>query len=161
MPICIAVDGVLNHFADLDATVAPMPHVAFAGPYRPDGLAALYGGVHFIWCIDYYEAGANSEWLLPNRLYEGGAHGAVPIARAGTATAARLADLGIGHVLDGDPERALAAFVAAMTPDRYAAMAAAVARVDRTAFVSDAAECRRLVGLVAGATIPTTHAEAA
>lgn len=148
-------------FADLAATVAPLPHVTFGGAYRmPDDLAGLYGNVHFIWCVDYFEAGANSEWLLPNRLYEGGAHGAVPIARAGTATAARLAQLGIGHILHGEPVAALTAFFADLTPQRYAAMAEAVARVDASAFVSDAAECAALVDLVSGRSRPATHQHA-
>lgn len=151
-------------FDDFAALVAGHEHMHFAGPYRmPDDLAELYGAVHFIWCIDYYEAGANSEWLLPNRLYEGGAHGAVPIARAGTATAARLEALGIGHVLHGDPAEALAAVLATMTAERWAEMRAAVTRLAPSTFVTDDAECGRLVDIVAARSAPslTPAAEAA
>ncbi|ORE92492.1 succinoglycan biosynthesis protein [Stappia sp. 22II-S9-Z10] len=149
-------------FADLPALADSLPGVTFGGPYRlPDDLPALYGGVHFTWCIDEYEAGANSEWLLPNRLYEGCAHGAVPIARKGTAVAARLADLGIGHVLTGEPGAALAAFLAAMTPERYAAMAAAVAATDAAALVTSDAECAALVAAITGRAAPADTAEPA
>lgn len=150
-------------FADFAGLIDAHPHLRFGGPYRmPDDLAQLYGAVHFIWCIDYYEAGANSEWLLPNRLYEGGAHGAIPIARAGTATAARIEALGIGHVLHGDPSAALAAFLGDMSAERAAAMRAAVARLDRAAFVAGEAECARLVDLVGArpgaASVPAAEA---
>ncbi|WP_139312783.1 glycosyl transferase family 1 [Acuticoccus yangtzensis] len=149
-------------FADLPALADSLPDVTFGGPYSlPDDLPALYGGVHFTWCIDEYEAGANSEWLLPNRLYEGCAHGAVPIAREGTAVAARLADLGIGHVLGGEPGAALAAFLAAMTPERYAAMAAAVAATDAAAFVTSDAECAALVAAITGRPVAADTAEPA
>ena len=33
MPICVAVDGVLNHFADLDATIEGL----LARPYKTEG----------------------------------------------------------------------------------------------------------------------------
>lgn len=141
-------------FADLPGELARAPHVVYGGPYRPADLPALYGAVHFTWAIDDYEAGANSEWLLPNRLYEGGAFGAVPLARTGTETAAALARLGTGLVLD-DPARDLDALVTTLTPAVYAREAARAAAVPRTAFVADDAECRSLVAALAGAPADT------
>ena len=82
----------LNVIPDFDALVAATPGLRFLGPYdRRRDLAPMYRGVHFAWAIDYYEAGANSDWLLPNRLYEGSLHGAVPIALARTETGRWLA----------------------------------------------------------------------
>ena len=74
----------LPHF---DAIVATSPSVTYLGPYNnPSDLAAIYGDVHFSWAIDMFEEGLNSSWLLPNRLYEGGLYGAVPLAAAGVET---------------------------------------------------------------------------
>ena len=71
-----------NVISDLDAVVAETPNLRYLGPYdRSRDLGAIYGEVHFAWAVDYYEDGANSNWLLPNRLYEGGLFGAVQISR--------------------------------------------------------------------------------
>ena len=56
--------------------------------------------MHFVWAIDYFEEGLNSRWLLPNRLYEGVAHGAVPIALADVATGDWLRQRGVGLLVD-------------------------------------------------------------
>jgi len=96
---------------DFDTVIASTPGLRYLGPYdRRNELGTIYRGVHFAWAIDYFEAGANSDWLLPNRIYEGGLFGAIPIARNGCATAAWLQGNGIGVILDGDPEPALTAF---------------------------------------------------
>jgi succinoglycan biosynthesis protein ExoL len=133
-----------------DAVVASTRHLRFLGPYRrPSDLGAIYGDVHFAWCVDFYEAGANSEWLLPNRLYEGGAYGAVAIARAGTATGAWLARHDAGLRLTGDGTQALYGAFAALTPHRYADLRAAWARIPASAFVHEAADSRRLLAALA------------
>ena len=95
-------------FPDLAKEVAAWPHCEFHGPYRnPQDLPDIYSDIHFVWAIDYYEAGGNSEWLLPNRLYEGGLYGAVPLARDGTEIAVTLRRLDTGVVLTDDvPEGA-------------------------------------------------------
>ncbi|HTN64536.1 MAG TPA: glycosyl transferase family 1, partial [Devosia sp.] len=81
----------LTEFDDFHAVVAGLRHLRFEGTYRnPDDLAAIYSDVHLAWAIDFFEAGQNSQWLLPNRIYEGCLHGAVPVALAGTETAAFL-----------------------------------------------------------------------
>jgi len=71
----------------------------FEGPYRnPEDLPrSSRRGLR----LDhrFLRGGQNSTWLLPNRLYEGCRHGAVPIALAGTETAHFLEDRKIGLVL--------------------------------------------------------------
>ena len=47
--------------------VAAHPHMTFTAPHRQD-LPRIYAEAHFVWAIDYFEAGGNSDWLLPNRL---------------------------------------------------------------------------------------------
>ena len=77
-----------DQFDDFGRQVAEAPHLVFAGPYRnPEDSPRIYGDVHFTWLPDFFEAGMNSQWLLPNRLYEGCCYSTVPLAMAGTETA--------------------------------------------------------------------------
>jgi hypothetical protein len=123
-----------TEFADFDGQIARTPGFSFGGSYRPSELSALYGGVHFNWAIDFFEEGANSRWLLPNRIYEGGAYGAIPIALEGTETADWLQRHNVGVVL-----RSLAAFeefVLQLGPERYAELKSAARVVPQSAFVA-------------------------
>jgi hypothetical protein len=132
-----------TEFADFDAQIARTPGVSFGGTYRPAELASLYGNVHFNWAIDYFEEAANSRWLLPNRIYEGGAYGAVPIALAHTETARWLDGLGIGTRLED--ARALEEFLLRLTPAQYRALDQASAAAPRGAFLADRHDCARLL----------------
>jgi hypothetical protein len=129
-----------------DAVVAANPDLTFHGAYAPADLHAIYGAVDLAWLIDRFEAGGNSDWLLPNRLYEGCLHGAVPLALAGTETARRLADLGIGVVAEAASDAALSRALAA--PD-LPALRAAVLRLPRATWEADTAECRAFVANLA------------
>lgn len=130
-------------FADLPAEVACLPGVTFAGPYTASDLPALYARVHFAWCIDYFEEGLNSAWLLPNRLYESLAHGAVPVALADVETGRWLAAAGVGLTLrQGE---ALGEVLASMTPARHADLAAAARALPRSAIAFSPEDHRRLV----------------
>ena len=77
-----------TEFRDFDAQVAESPGVAFHGPYDHSQLATLYASAHFVWAIDYFEAGLNSDWLLPCRLYEGQLYEALSRSRSGASSAA-------------------------------------------------------------------------
>jgi len=102
------------------ARCAAYPNVTYAGPYRhPDDLQPTFGAVDLVWAIDYYDAGANSDWLLPNRLYEAGCVRVPLIARAGTATGGRVRLLGLGWVLPEPMDASLERFVRNLTIDGY------------------------------------------
>lgn len=125
-------------------------HVAFIGPYGPDDLPSLYAQCHFAWCVDYFEEGLNSEWLLPNRLYEAISCGAVPIARAETETARWLVDRGVGVILPR--ERAaeeLCRTIEALTRAELESLSAAVGAVPAGAVTAGEADCRALVQALA------------
>lgn len=132
-------------FPDLAARLAPHPHMRFAGGYAAADLPAIYAQVHLSWCIDFYEEGQNSAWLLPNRLYESAAHGAVPLALAGVETGRFLAARGLGLVLpDADPAR-LIHILGQMSPARLQDMAARIAAADPALWHAGPADCRALV----------------
>lgn len=94
----VVIAGIPSHneFDDFDRDVSDTPGLRYVGPYARADLPRLYGSVHFAWCIDYFEEGANSEWLLPNRLYESIAFGAVPVALAGVECGRWLEREGLG-----------------------------------------------------------------
>ncbi|MEM8788734.1 MAG: glycosyl transferase family 1 [Pseudomonadota bacterium] len=133
-------------FPDWTGLTRGRAHVIDLGAYAAGDLGRLYGDVHFNWAVDYYEAGGNSELLLPNRLYEGSAFGAIPILRAGTEAAALVAPYGFAELLpERDPAAALRGFFEALEPDAFAARQAGLGRVPRARWVADAAECRHLL----------------
>lgn len=135
-----------TEFEDFDALVKSAPHVTFHGPYRnPEDLASIYHDVHFVWAIDFFEEGLNSSWLLPNRLYEGSLHGAIPIALASTETGRFVTEKGIGFSLQTAGPRELIALFETMDATRYEAFFSRLASIDRSQWVTGPAECRALV----------------
>jgi hypothetical protein len=72
-------------------------NMSYFGPYvSPHDLPKIYRQVHFSWSIDYLDAGTNSDWLMPNRIYEGGLFGAIALTRQGTATGRFVERTGLG-----------------------------------------------------------------
>jgi hypothetical protein len=125
--------------------------VSFGGAYLyPDDLAQIYSDVHMVWAIDFFEEGQNSAWLLPNRIYEGCLNGAVPIALAGTETAAFIERHGIGVVIPDIEPQTLQTLFAGMTPERLRGLARGVAAIGARAFRCEAEECVALVSRLAG-----------
>ena len=120
----------LDQFDDFHAQVAAVPGIRFEGPYRnPEELAAIYNEVHFSWCIDMFEEGLNSSWLLPNRLYEGGLFATVPLAQSEVEIGQVLRNLAIGVVLNAPLERSLHLFFESITADDYTQLASKSAAV--------------------------------
>lgn len=118
-------------FTDFASSVAAMPNVTFIGRYRPDDLAALYGRVHFAWAVDFFEEGLNSDWLLPNRLYEALSYGAVPIALSSVETGGWLRRHNVGLVVESVD--AVQPLLANMTDTAYHSLTDAVASLPRDA----------------------------
>lgn len=88
-----------QEFDDFDQTISANPSITYTGPYLPADLPEIYGRADFVWAIDYYEEGENSTWLLPNRLYDSLAFGAVPIALEQVETGQWLRSRGAGIVI--------------------------------------------------------------
>ena len=139
-----------SEFDDFAGLVADAPHVTFHGAYQnPEDLARIYDEVQFNWAIDFFEEGLNSEWLLPNRLYEGGLYGAVPIALTSTETGHFLARRDIGVTIDKATPEALEALFTQMTPEIYSEHFARIAAVERGQWITGPADCRSLVAKLA------------
>jgi hypothetical protein len=141
-----------NQFDDFfDRIVAKTPGVSFLGAYKnPEDLAAIYSDVHFTWAIDRFEAGQNSAWLLPNRIYEGGAYASVPIAEKTVETGRFLDRLQIGVTLDDPLGKALSDFFEGLTEKHYLELQRKAADVPLALWVYDRNDCAELVTYLQG-----------
>lgn len=136
----------LDQLGDFDQWIAAEPFVSYHGPYsNPEDLGRIYGEVHFSWLIDFFEEGLNSNWLLPNRLYEGCRYSTVPIAMKGTETGRFLARREIGISLDGDPEVSLGERLSDVDAGLYLRAADAVRAQAPRSWVIDRDDCLDLV----------------
>jgi succinoglycan biosynthesis protein ExoL len=139
-----------SEFAGFDGFVTAEPFMRFEGAYRnPEDLPRIYGAVHFAWAIDFFEEGLNSNWLLPNRLFEGCRYGAVPLAMRRTETGRFLSDRGIGFLLDEASPHGLADCLGSIGHDAYRRMQGRIRAEDRSTWVSDLSDCRALVARLA------------
>lgn len=139
----------LVDFSDFHGQIAALPNVEFDGAYGPQDLQRIYSDVHFNWAFDFFDEGSNSAWLLPNRIYEGGLYGAIPLAKRSTETGRWLAERGLGFLSD-DPARDLPDFLRSLTAQRYAEFSARAQALPVGDVVADRSDCRALVALIAG-----------
>lgn len=106
---------------DFQERVRGQHNVRFGGRYAwPQDLAEIYAGVDVVWAGDFHDAGANSKWLLPNRLYEGGYYGAPPLAPADSETGRWIDAHGFGFTLAEPLEETLPGFVRGFEAQRVA-----------------------------------------
>lgn len=130
----IVVRGNVHRHAvpDFDAEIARRDNVVYSGPYRyPDDLAEVYAGCDLVWAQDLWQRGGNSDWLLPNRIYEASYFGCPSIAVADTETGRRVADGGLGFTIPRPEAGDLIALLASL--DRATIQARAQALLDRDA----------------------------
>ena len=129
--LVLAGKPFLEVLPDLEERALAADHVTYLGPYAYDQLPALYGKCHFAWSVDWYEEGANSNWLLPNRIYEASAYGVVPIALSSVETGVWLAERGAG-VLIAEPASDLDRFFQSLDADQWHGLWEQVNRIDRS-----------------------------
>ena len=109
----------LTEIPDFHHRIQGIANVHFHGRYRaPEDLGRIYSGLDVVWAGDFMEAGFNSVWLLPNRLYEGGYYGVPPIAPAGTETAQWIEDRSVGFTLEENLASTLPALIERLAADR-------------------------------------------
>lgn len=131
---------------DFEARIAALPNVSYHGPYRyPDGLGEVYSRCDLVWSQDLWQSGANSDWLLPNRVYEASYFGCLSIAVAGTQTARKVEDDGLGYVVPVADAPALVALIDGLDPAETEARRAALLAQAPERFVSTPADLREVV----------------
>lgn len=123
-----------------EASISGHENIHYHGPYKPTDLPALYGQCHFAWCVDWYEEGQNSAWLLPNRLYEATAHGTIPIALAEVETGAWLEGHQAGLLLRTNGSNVLEQLLE-LTESEITNLQSALSRIPARDVLTSKAEC--------------------
>ena len=115
----VRFSGALHDHAlkDFRAEVARRPNVEWTGPYAyPAGLPGAYAGCDLVWAQDMWQRGTNSDWLLPNRIYEASWCGCPSVALADTQTGRRIAQDALGWVIDRPGPASLADLLDRLPP---------------------------------------------
>jgi succinoglycan biosynthesis protein ExoL len=117
---------------------ARQSNIHYFGPYHsPRDLEDIYGMVDLVWAVDFSAAGSNSDWLIPNRLYEGGLYCVPSIARQGTATGEIVMRDASGWCLSEPLEQTLAEFIGSLDEGRHQAVAHRLEEMERSKFVDE------------------------
>lgn len=98
----------LEEIPDFEAQTSGLANLVYKGRYKwPDDLAKIYHEVDIVWAGDFHDPSANSRWLLPNRIYEGGYYATPPIAPEAAETGHWIAARGFGFTLHEPIEETL------------------------------------------------------
>jgi succinoglycan biosynthesis protein ExoL len=124
-------------------------HVRYEGPYNYNDIPLIYRDIHFCWAIDYYQEGANSSWLLPNRIYEAASQQVVPIALDQVEAGRWLKSRNCG-VLINNPVEDLLEFFEHLNPTAYEGMCGRVAAIPKTDVLAGGADNVALVNFILG-----------
>ncbi len=117
----IRIHGKVSYFLlpDFDELIKPVPNIHFHGPYTwPEGLADVYADTDFTWSQELSWQGHNSDWLIPNRVYEASYFGVPSIALAHTQTGAFIKARRLGFTLEQPSAHELASLVLDTSPAR-------------------------------------------
>ena len=126
-----------------------LENVEFGGEYAlPRDLVEIYAPAHFSWCVDYFDPEGNSPLLLPNRIYQGGYMGVVPLAMRGQEIASYVQRNDLGFVIAEPTAEAVAELIDSLTWDDY--VAARQRNYDQrdALFIEDANDVRRLLAAI-------------
>lgn len=110
----IKISGLVSYFLipDFDEQIAGIANIEFTGPYEwPQGLANAYADADFVWSQELSWRGHNSDWLIPNRVYEGSYFGVQSLALANTQTGSFVTQRDIGYTLVDDQSQTLLDFL--------------------------------------------------
>lgn len=112
--IAIRIHGNIHHHAlpDFDDQISRRENVSYFGPYDyPTGLASAYAQCDMVWAQDLWQQGANSDWLLPNRIYEASWFGCPSIAVADTETGRKVSADKLGFTVNERSADALVSLI--------------------------------------------------
>lgn len=138
----------LTEIPDFEAKISARPNMSFYGRYKsPEDLPGIYSALDVVWSGDFMEAGLNSTWLLPNRIYEGGYYCVPPIAPAETETGRWVVRHECGFVLDEPLETTLPGLIEDLLHDatRIIACSNALAGLPEETFVQPHGFLRQLI----------------
>ncbi|WP_306251531.1 hypothetical protein [Parvularcula sp. IMCC14364] len=135
---------------DFTARIAQTPNMFYGGKYQaPQDLAEIYQQVDVVWAGDFYQAGFNSKWLLPNRLYEGGYFSVPAIAPKDSETGHWVERHGAGFTVAEPLDASLSALTVTLLekPDLVTARSAQLKALADDIFVQPPDEMQKLIDL--------------
>ncbi len=131
-----------------EPAIEAQANMHYHGRYKsPEDLARLYAGLDVVWAGDFMEAGYNSVWLLPNRIYEGGYYATPAIAPKGTQTALWIKEHVCGLEVSEPLEENLPELLQylASAPDTLIPYARKLTELDETVFVQPVSYMRGVI----------------
>ncbi|MBY9067953.1 glycosyl transferase family 1 [Hyphomonas sp. WL0036] len=143
---------------DFDEKISRHPNVSFHGRYRsPEDLSEIYKGLDVVWSGDFMEAGLNSVWLLPNRIYEGGYFRTPAIAPAGTETGNWVEHRACGFTLEEPLEKSLPTLIGDLLddPTRIRGYSCVLGELPEETFVQPLGFLRQVITQIIGAKVPS------
>lgn len=141
----------LDVLEDFHNYIEHQPYMRFEGRYKnPEDLYEIYHEVDFSWVIDFFEVGQNSEWLLPNRLYESCRFAAVPISLKRTEVGRYLSQHNLGISLTEATSQALSEAFDRLTGASYQKLQNAIIDHPRRTWIYKDQDCKNLVKIMAG-----------
>ena len=149
----LRISGALHEhsLSGFHQALAARANVEWTGPYAyPQGLAQAYAGCDLVWAQDMWQRGTNSDWLLPNRIYEASWCGCPSVGLADTQTGARIAEDDLGWTIAHPTPEALTALLDALTPEALARQRAALLARPASDFVQKAADVLPFLTPVSG-----------
>lgn len=137
-----------TELGDFETALQGRANISFGGRYSwPADLASIYGAVDLVWAGDFHDPGANSKWLLPNRLYEGGYYCAPPIAPADSETGRWIDAHGVGFTLAEPLEETLPNFFEHLNRPRIDEARSRLAATPDTVFLQPKDELKAVLAL--------------
>ncbi len=140
----------LDVLEDFHNFIEHQPYMRFEGRYKnPEDLYEIYHEVDFSWVIDFFEVGQNSEWLLPNRLYESCRFAAVPISLKRTEVGRYLSQHNLGISLTEATSQALNDVFDGLTDVSYQKLQNVIFDHPQHTWVYKDHDCKNLVQMIA------------
>lgn len=115
--VVIRMSGKISEFLipDFLEQIEPCKNIEFLGEYTwPEGLAGAYDGAHLVWSQELSWKGYNSDWLLPNRIYEASYFGVLSVAVRGTETARTIEERDLGYAIEEATPESLIKFISGL-----------------------------------------------
>ncbi len=112
--LVIKLHGIpaLVEVPNFEAQIEQHQNITYAGRFSaPEDLFEIYSGIDIVWAGDFMDAGSNSDWLLPNRIYEGGYFAVPPVAPIGTQTEKWISERACGYSITPDVETSFAKLI--------------------------------------------------
>jgi len=144
----IEMHGNVHHHVvpDFEARISGRSNITYHGPYKyPQGLAEVYSRCDFVWAQDMWLPGANSDWLLPNRIYEASYFGCLSIASSRTETGRKIERDGLGYTVEVATADHLQALLERLGPLEVEQRRARLLAAETSSFVYSPSELTRVI----------------